>query len=209
MTEEQRQLAEAKTQELLASNTVIAAETKENLDVTYGAVKTFLDEHKEAIASGGQADTLWEQALGLIKTHAQALRDSRYMITLKTEEFSFINKVLTTKLVYNRQDIFIALRVKENFLSVVEFPAKATFETFGVDIDTLTLLSYLIGKYEHQGLDKNAIVFANVVENLANISRVFEHYKNQGDAIMERAQNWVAGLEPEPEAEAEADAEAK
>jgi hypothetical protein len=203
MTEEQRQLAEAKTIEILASNTVITAETRESLDSTFGAIKTFLDDNKTVKpASATEATALFGQYKELLKVHASALKAAKYMIVLTLDEFNFIEKVLTKKLTYNRQDVFIAKRVQDNFLSLVQYPPKSkgdTVEVFGIDIDTLTLLSYLVGKYEHVGLDKTTDLFASVVENMGNISRVFEHYNKQAEAINERAHNWIAGLEEEEE----------
>jgi hypothetical protein len=204
MTEEQRQLAEAKTMELLAGNTVISAETRESLDTTFSSIKSFLDANKDKVSSE-EATRLFGEYKELLKVHATALKAAKYMIAFSLDEFNFIEKVLTKKLTYNRQDIFIAKRVNENFLSLVQYPPKSkgdTVEVFGIDIDTLTLLSYLVGKYEHTGLDKTAELFASVVENMGNVSRVFEHYNKQAEAINERAHNWIAGLEQPSEEKA-------
>jgi hypothetical protein len=194
---------------LLSHEAILTTEAQTLLDSTYDSIAEYLKANKEAIASDNvQADGMYAEFLKLSQIHGETKKATLYKFTLSLEEYKFIKSTLTRKLKYNRQDVLIAKRAKAQFLDVYEFLPTVTsaqaVETFMVDLEALTLVSYLIGKFEVEGFDKTAENFASVVEKMNNISAVHEYYDARFARILEDGQNWVAGIAPAAKPEAAA-----
>jgi hypothetical protein len=198
MTEQQKKHIE---ETLLSHDAILPAETKAALDNSYAAIVDYLTTNKDMPKqSEADATKLYGEFLELAKAHGEAKMATLFKFTLTLEEFKFIKNTITRKMKYNRQDVLIAMRAKRQFLDVFEFtPTKDTqaIETFMVGHEPLTLVSYIIGKYEHEGLDRTAENFAAVVEKMNNISAVYEYIDNRFAEVLERGQNWIAGISPE------------
>lgn len=139
-----------------------------------------------------------------IKEYGRTLSETSFKLKLTLGEYLFLKNTILTGLEYDRQNIFVALMVKDDFFvtdnekspvtTSIEFEndGNEKTHTFEVNINTLTRISHLLSLYKSKGLmDSSSNCFANVVRKTIDISRVFDVYNKKGESIQIEGDNWL------------------
>lgn len=205
MNQEQARIQEEELDKLLESGLLISLEKKEELE-------SFLKKASEIISSPipnseKGKNKLYTEYKDSMKNYGKTLGETTYNFGLTEDEYKTIRKIIYQELEYDRQDLFIALVVKENFFEVVEKGGqhKKAFKEndvaiFEIDIHDITRISHLIGKYKVKGLNNMAVNYAEVVRKIGDISKVFENFNRRGEEMSEAGANWIHGLEKSDDA---------
>ena len=203
MTDEQRKiLIEEQVNKLLEEGVVISKNDSQKLNKCVDDLQDFLLKNKTARKDkGDDVDSLYGEYRELMTELFKTLKDIKYNTTFSKDDFDFIKRTLSIDRKYNRQDVFMGLTVKKDFLEVNK--NKKESESILVTIDDITRISYLFSTFEIKGLGKDSQTFASVIEKIVNITNIYNHYDKKAEEISTIAGNWIQGLEPEQTNEGE------
>jgi hypothetical protein len=119
-------------------------------------------------------------------------------MTLTGAEFLYLRDLILKDMHYTEQSLFVALRVEENFFNDIK-PADIKRDTteyqFKIKIDDATLLHHLIKDHTVKGLNNKAYMFASILTEIGNISRIFNYWDGETKALSEKIHNWTLGLD--------------
>ena len=208
MTPEQKQATDEQLQALLDSGIVLAKPVVEEL-------QSILDKAHDIItapmpSTNSEKDVAYAEYKETMISYGRTLGEVLYTFGLVEAEYKLLRNAICKELEYNRQDLFIAIVTKENFFDKIEsrsgwtqnkFSAKDGLEKFPIDIHDTTRISHLLSEYKVKGLTTSALTYANIVRKIGDISKVFEHFNQLGEAMSERGGNWVQGLSEEETAQ--------
>jgi hypothetical protein len=210
MNQTQEQIQQEALEKLLDSGLLLEIDDKNVLDETLkkaaSIITTPIPEKAE------DKDKAFGEYRETMIKYGGTLSKIKFNFGLKESEYKLIRKIIFQELEYDRQDLFIALSVRDNFFDVVETAEwqKTKFkggedavEIFKIDIHDITRISHLIGQYKIKGLNKVATSYAEVIRKIGDISKIFEHYNKLGEQMSEAGGNWIQNLEKEPVDETE------
>jgi len=159
--------------------------------------KYMVDNHGEG-ESEEVKEELYSKAKELWRGYANSQREAKYNFFLNRKQYTFLNSLLTKKMEYDVNTVFIAIELS-NMLSRLE-QGKFTNDTesisFTVDATEITYIYHLISKYKVKGLTKDSYLFAQVLKKIGDISKSINYYDTLGKNLSEDITKWVASFEP-------------
>lgn len=201
MTSGQKQVADEQLGSLLDSGIVLAKtkseELQDILDNAHNIITAPMPKTNE------EKDKVYAEYKETMMSYGKTLGEVSYTFGLLESEYKLLRNAICKDLEYNRQDLFIAIVVKDNFFDKIEnrngwqqnkFSAKDGLERFDIDIHDTTRISHLLSEFKVKGLTPPALTYANIVRKIGDISKVFEHFNQLGESMSESGGNWVQGL---------------
>jgi hypothetical protein len=208
MNDEQRNIVDEQLKALLNSNVVLRKEDKDRVEALVLEVEDF---YKEEIPSEKTArETTYRNYVSKIEEFGRTMASVLYNLQLTREEYLFIKDTIFKKLEYDRENVFVALMVRDEFFNKFDGEDKSTTKTdvefdevggkniavFPIDINNLTRISHLLGLYIVKDItSRKADNFASVVKKIGDISKVFNYYKIKGEQLQTKGDNWMKGFE--------------
>lgn len=139
---------------------------------------------------------------------------NRYLNTLKTIKFNFplirdehksMLKVIEDKLEYGVNDLFLALRLKFDFLNKMGSLKYGNDElrVFSINIDTVSILFHLLSKHTCKGLGAESLQFAMVLRKLGEIKKTAAIFEEAYTNMTKVRSGWTASMTPDPQPESE------
>jgi hypothetical protein len=202
-------------QKVLSVGKIVKQEVQEALKEKIQTINDFLELHKNASELGEETekDKIYSESTQIWNHYTEFLKQITYYIPLTGEEYHYIKNLIMKDLHYNEQDVFLALKFKENFLDVVdEFKLNkndSTIHDIPVLINDITLLHHLMKNESVKGITKKTLLFKSVITQIGQVYKIFNVWNKESEEISTKIYNWTKGLTPfDPEAE-KALAEAK
>jgi hypothetical protein len=195
MEKEQEKIISEELKKVLDSGRVISTDNQAKLNDLVKDVEAII---KLRNLNEKEVDTQFGIAKGLLMEYGRTLGSFTYNLLITKDEYSFIKKQIMEKLTYERQDVFVGKKVRDSFINN-ETNSQQTDDgyLYKLQIEEVTWLSYLTGKFQITGLHQGDI-FVSIVEKLGEVSKVFEVFQSKGTEISERFHNWLNGFEEEP-----------
>ena len=180
---------------------VMAIEDKTNLEQLAAEINTFLETNKDVTAlTAEQKDVLYNEVTEKWNVYQRTLRGVEYNYFASKKEYRFLRGLIMNQMSYGANEIFVAIRVRDNFISSGDKAFMATTSkveraSFKVKIDDLTITYHLIEKYQVKGLNEESILFANTLKTIGDISIIFNSFDKNSKQLSEQIGNWMAGLD--------------
>ncbi len=210
-------------QRLLDSNQILRKEDKENVESVIGQVEKFYE--LEVPSDKDAREKLHVDYVQSIEEFGKTLGTILFSFQLTKDEYLFLKDTILKKLEYNREEVFIALLVRDDFFykydtetSTIKTSIKMDKLKVGeveklvtslpININDLTRISHLLGKYIAKDIvSKKTDNFASCIRKIGDISKIFNYYKMQGEKLQEVGNNWMSGFDKYDEQELEQELE--
>ncbi len=202
MNENAKRLLEEQTLQLLENNKLINESDKTELTDLTNKIEDIYNTKISADAS--EREKQYAEYRDLIQSYGKFLGELKYNLSLDRDEYLFLKSLILNGLTYDRQNLFVALLIRDEFFYVVDSEKshsktslfkESDFTTFSLNITEITRISHLSGMFEIKGLDKKADIYASIVKKIGDVSKVFEVYNTRGQDLSERGGNWLQGFE--------------
>jgi hypothetical protein len=193
------QMLREQTDKLFEEGIIVSKELQKELREKIDSVSKFIEENKNVSGlSEKEKDAKYGESKELWSDFSNFLRSVEYTMTLTGAEFLYLRDLILKDMHYTEQSLFVALRVEENFFNDIK-PADIKRDTteyqFKIKIDDATLLHHLIKDHTVKGLNNKAYMFASILTEIGNISRIFNYWDGETKALSEKIHNWTLGLD--------------
>jgi hypothetical protein len=208
MSDEQRNIVDEQLKALLNSDLVLRKEDRERIENLISEVEVFYD---EAISEDKEnRETTYTNYVAKIEEFGRTMASVLYNLQLTRDEYLFAKDTIFKKLEYDRENVFVALMVRDEFFNKYDGETHSTVKTdiefddvdgkkigvFPIDINNLTRISHLLGLYRVKDItSKKADYFASIVKKIGDISKIFNYYKVRGEQLQTKGDNWLKGFE--------------
>lgn len=206
LSKEQYELIEQETQRLLSEGIVMSKEASDELNKIL--------EETETIIKKDATDETWVEYKESISRFYPVFNDHRYNFQLTKNEYSTLRDIIFSKMNYDRNNIYQALVLRDNFFIPLEkelgakngnlntmFKNNDDIVSIETNMREIKRISDLLSGYIIKGLTKEAEEFANIFKKIGDIMRIFEYFYQKADDLGNRASTWTAlGIKAEEEA---------
>lgn len=180
--------------------TVMSDEDRNKLEELTSGIHDFLHAHKDvASLTSEQKDEAYKDVTEKWNVFQKYLRDINYNYFATKKEYKFLRNLICNQMSYGPNEIFVAMRVRDNIISVADKALHAAGKSdkfvFNIKIDDLTIAYHLIEKYQVKGLTEEAYSFANTLKTIGDISIIFNSFDKRSKQLSEEIGNWCAGLD--------------
>ena len=188
---------------------VIEDKEKEALTLAKEALLKLIEDNKDETrlqALSEEAKTkLFSQSEVLLKSYVDTLRAAKFNFPITRDEHKSIIQVIEEKLDYDVNDLFLALRLKFDFLDKIgnlNYKANAV-RVLSVSVDTVAILFHLLSKYKAKGLSHLSLTYAMVVRKLGEIKKESFSFEEEFKSLTTIRNGWTATMDkPEEQVEA-------
>lgn len=195
---EQLAIIKQETEKLLDTGVVMDKKTSKELNDIINNCEKIIS--KELTSDTSKNDLLWSEYLKEIGKYAPLINDYEYNFILTKQEYKTIRNIFYKELSYNRNTIFQALVVKDNFFLELEggdtvenlFKNVVDGLSIRITIRDIKRISDLMSLHEVKGLNKESEAFASVFKKIGDIMRIFEHFYELANDLGNRASAWTA-----------------
>lgn len=178
---------------------IIEKVDEERLDTHLEKMNTFLRDNSDVSKmTSEEKDAKYKDITEMWSEFQKDLKGIEYNYFATKEEYQYLRKLITQEMEYTVNEIFIAVRVKDNFFGkgdVVFNVPKAQRGVFKVNIDDIVIVYHLFEKNKVKGLGKNAYLFANTLKTIGDINIIFNEYDKISKQASEDIGKWCAGLD--------------
>jgi hypothetical protein len=195
-------------EKLLNSNIVLRKEDKDRLDTLITEFEAF---HLTVVPSDKvEREEVYSNYRAKISEFGATLAEVLYNFQVTREEYLFLKDTLLKKLEYNRENVFVALMVRDEFFGLYDDEAKSTTKTtiefkevgklnvavLPININDLTRISHLLGLHVVKDITtKKAEYFASVVKKIGDIAKVGNYFTMKGNQLKEAGSKWLLGFD--------------
>lgn len=195
-------------QKVLSEGKIVKMEVLDALKEKVKGINDFLEQNKNAseLSEETEKDNIYSQSTVIWNEYTEFLKQIQYFIPLTGEEYHYIKDLIMKDLHYNEQDVFLALKFKENFIDVVDnFKLNkndTTVHEIPVLINDVTLLHHLMKNESVKGITKKTMLFKAVITQIGQVYKIFNVWNKESEELSTKIYNWTKGLTPfDPEAE--------
>lgn len=187
--------------DVLEEETVLSKETQNKLDDYINEI--------EKLSQEIQTSETYRKYKKLKQEADPFLESLQFYFIVSEEEYKLMREIIFNETEYDREHLFIALTLEEEFFVSLEGQKEngsaaglknselfkdGSNERIKIDIHNLTRISYILAKHTVKGINKKAYNFANLLYKIGQISRVFEFYNARLKRVTETYQNSAQGL---------------
>ena len=195
-------------QKLLNSNLVLRKEDKDSLDTLINDFEAF---HSTTVPKDKtEREEVYIKYQDKITEFGTTLAEVLYSFQLTKDEYLFMKDTILKKLEYNRENVFVALMVRDEFFGLYDDEVKSAIKTtiefkevdklnvavLPVNINTLTRISHLLGLYIVKDItSKKADNFASLVKKIGDCAKIGNYFTMKGNQLREAGDNWMLGFD--------------
>ena len=144
-------------------------------------------------------DKLYKESIEMWKELASSLKDVNYSFFLNRKQFNFLVELLTEKLEYDVNTIFLAVELRNmlgkwNDISSKTKSDKEIKEYFS-DATEITYIYHLISKYKIKGISNATLYFTEVLRKIGYLSKIINYYDTSAKNLKKDIELWVAAFE--------------
>lgn len=144
-------------------------------------------------------DKVYAISTYLINVYIQYLNDMTFNFELKTEEYKFLNKILTRIIEYNGDDVFNYVDFYEsvwsNVIQQYESDRSVTTIKINIPIKKILILHHLIKDYKVKGNTDEFRYFRNILYKIAETNKLFNAYNIIVERIKDDCKLWGNALD--------------
>ena len=169
----------------------------------------FLEKNKDVDTlqqlSEKEKDELYGQSEDILGRYLNTLKTIRFNFPLIRDEHKAMLKVIEDKLEYGVNDLFLALRLKFDFLNKIGSTKYANDEVrvLSINIDTVSILFHLLSKHTCKGLGAESLQYAMVLRKLGEIKKTASIFEEAYTNMTKVRSGWTASMTPDPQPQSE------
>lgn len=181
---------------------IISQENEEFLEGKYQEMLKFMRDNHSQDYTEEQKDQLykdiqimWNEVSG---KEGGKLNSISFNLILHQEEYNYLKSVINNKTEYTVDTIFYAMEIQsmmEKMLENNKFESQNQAKPFEMTAVDIHYLYHIISSHKVKGINKQSIIFAEIIKRIALSSKVFNYYKEMFDNIAKAVQLWVTSLD--------------
>lgn len=144
-------------------------------------------------------DKIYAISTYLINVYIQYLNDMTFNFEIKTEEYKFLNKILTRVIEYNGDDVFNYVDFYEtvwsNVIQQYESDKSVSSIKINIPIKKILILHHLIKDYKVKGITEEFRYFRNILYKIAETNKLFNAYNIIVERIKDDCKLWGNALD--------------
>jgi len=144
-------------------------------------------------------DKIYAISTYLINVYIQYLHDMTFNFEIKTEEYKFLNKILTRVIEYNGDDVFNYVDFYEtvwsNVIQQYESDRGVSSIKINIPIKKILILHHLIKDYKVKGITEEFRYFRNILYKIAETNKLFNAYNIIVERIKDDCKLWSNALD--------------
>ncbi|MFA5586227.1 MAG: hypothetical protein WDA02_06730 [Saccharofermentanales bacterium] len=144
-------------------------------------------------------DKVYAISTYLINVYIQYLHDMTFNFEIKTEEYKFLNKILTRVIEYNGDDVFNYVDFYEtvwsNVIQQYESDRGVSSIKINIPIKKILILHHLIKDYKVKGITEEFRYFRNILYKIAETNKLFNAYNIIVERIKDDCKLWSNALD--------------
>jgi hypothetical protein len=144
-------------------------------------------------------DKLFNEAMDMHSSFKAAVKAAMCSMTLHGREIDFIKNRLEDDVSYDSQTVFFGIHLKGSWLNNLKF-VRAEENTIEIGLTDTVVLYDLLTTTKVTGLKEKTYIFAKVLRQLAECSKIYQHFDNESDRIFKSIREWNMGLTNEDKA---------
>lgn len=159
-------------------------------------IKEFLEANKDfENYDESTKDGLYEKVIDMYNVYTKNIKTAKAVVNFTGLEIKTIVKMLTQSVKYDSTSIYYGLHLKKHMIN--EFPnVKNDGEKHDIEVtfSHAVTLHHLLSTVFVTGLSKDSIAFANIIFELGEVIRVYEHYDELSKTLNKTMGAWNLGL---------------
>jgi|TARA_R110002167_G_scaffold334907_2_gene542175 hypothetical protein len=191
------QKPEVKFQENDIDYLLLDSEYELNLDSIINNLESYMVDNSGKGKSEEEKDVLYKSSQDMWKEYRNSLTEAKFNLHLNRSQYKLFSDILVTKLEYDADTVFVAIEISSALSKMKEH--KFTNDTevfpFKVNATELTYIYHLISKWKVKGLSSSAFVFAEILQRIGTVSKLFNYYDKFAKYLSEHIQNWITSFE--------------
>ena len=168
--------------------TALSAQIKE---ITGGGTLTSESTEEEKNKAYDDVQDIWN-------VFAETLRTAPFSFALNRDQYDFLVDVLTKQLNYGVDEVFVAMKLRDEFLSL-QFPGsgpRKQLTEYYLTSETMVMMYHLIAKHKVKGLGTSAEHFVAVLRGIGTVSTEFNAFDNESKRLSNAISDFFATITP-------------
>ena len=176
---------------------LLDSEYELNLDSIINNLEGYMTGNSGKGKSESEKDELYKEAQEMWNEYRDTLTSAKFNLHLNRNQYNLLSDILVSKLEYDADTVFVAIELSSALASMKEHKFQDDKEVydFKVNATELTYIYHLISKWKVKGLSKSAYTFAEILQRIGTVSKLFNYYDKWAKYLSEYVQNWVTSFE--------------
>lgn len=176
---------------------LLDSEYELNLDSIINNLEGYMTGNSGKGKSESEKDELYKEAQEMWNEYRDTLTSAKFNLHLNRNQYNLLSDILVSKLEYDADTVFVAIELSSALASMKEHKFQDDKEVydFKVNATELTYIYHLISKWKVKGLSKSAYTFAEILQRIGTVSKLFNYYDKWAKYLSEYIQNWVTSFE--------------
>ena len=179
----------------------ITAESKTEIEQWEPKLKDFLTANTDFDNyTPEKRDELFNEALNMHQSFKDAVKSARSLMKMHGREINFVKNKLEDDVIYDSQTIFFGIHLKGQWLNNLKFEL-AIENDIQIGLTDSVILYDLLTTTKVTGLREKSYMFAKILRQLAECSKIYQHYDAESDRMFKSIREWNMGLTNEDKAQ--------
>ncbi len=187
---------------------VVALDDEQKLLITNKKEEllSLIENNKDLVAlqnlSENEKDKLFSQSEKMLTDYIDILRKLKFNFPINKDEHKCMEQVISDKLEYDVNDLFLALRLKFDFLNKIGGLKYKNDElrVLALNVDTVAILFHLLQKHKVKGLSHQSMVFAMLIRKLGEIKKESYNFEEEYKSLASIRNGWTASMQKDGDA---------
>lgn len=172
----------------------ITEESKTTIEAIAPQLKEFLASNADFNNyTTEQRDELFEKAMSMHQNFKDSVKAAKCKMDLHGREIDFIKNRLEDDVDYDSQTVFFGIHLKGSWLNNLKF-VRAEQNNVELGLTDSVILYDLLTTVKVKGLKEKTYIFAKVLRQLAECSKIYQHYDQESDRMFKSIREWNMGL---------------
>lgn len=173
------------------SNVNTIMENVKNFIRKYDNISNLSDEEKTNLFTVGKF---------LNQNFILEIKKMLFKITLKVEEYKFLESAFRTKILFNGEEIFNMIELNELYLKKWReiykgLPKNTTSFDVKIDINNVVMLYHFLNKYQIKGISKEFYAFSSLLQKIAETNKIYNAFGVLNQRISDDFTRWIGNTE--------------
>tara|TARA_X000000368_G_scaffold419024_1_gene421588 strand:- start:3851 stop:4498 length:648 start_codon:yes stop_codon:yes gene_type:complete len=176
---------------------LLDSEYELNLDSVINNLESYMSDNSGKGKSEEEKDDLYKTSQEMWKEYRDVLTEAKFNLHLNRSQYKLLSDILVSKLEYDADTVFVAIEISSALAKMKEHKFTSDNEVFPFKVNAteLTYIYHLISKWKVKGLSNAAFTFAEILQRIGTVSKLFNYYDKWAKHLSEYIQDWVTSFE--------------
>jgi hypothetical protein len=176
---------------------LLDSEHELNLDSIINNLEGYMSDNSGKGKTESEKDELYKSSQEMWKEYRDVLTDVKFNLHLNRSQYKLLTDILVSKLEYDADTVFVAIGISSALgeMKKHKFSNDTEVFPFKVNATELTYIYHLISKWKVKGITNSTFTFAQILERIGVVSKLFNYYDKWAKHLSEYIQDWVSSFE--------------